>query len=171
MRSTMTLTPGPSGLGWKAAMSGALDTVKRYRSATIHGIRAQRKRLSRSSSYWNGSAWVKMAGTARYVGWNPGRSRRRAYAEKASAGEVERRLANWQRSKVGRAFLRRRREGRYPTVQSAEAIREAVEEKRRFTNLRRGYRRGILSLLDPTVCPDHDLGLDVPIEHCICPEP
>ena len=164
MRSTRTLTPGPEGLGWKAAMSGALDTVKRYRSATIRGIRDQRRRLSRSSTQWNGKAWVNMPGTARYVGWSPGRSRGRAYAEKVSTGEVERRLANWQRSKVGRAFLRRRREGRYPTVQSAEAIREAVEEKRHLTALRRAAKRGTL---DQELCPFHDLGME--FIDCKCP--
>lgn len=115
------------------------NPVARYRNATHHGIRAQRRKLSRPSTYWNGKSWAKMGGTARYVGFNPGRSRHRAYAEKVSKGELERREANWRKSKVGRAFLRRRREGRYPTVQSAEAIQEGVERKRELCRLRREY--------------------------------
>lgn len=153
----------------KNAWGRALDTVKRYRSATIQGIRDQRKRLSRPSTYWDGKGWKRIEGTARYVRFDPGRSRGRAYAENVSKGELERREANWRKSKVGRAVLRRRREGRYPTVQSAEAIREAVEEKRRLRNMRRyvlgGMSRGFL------YCPIHDAELK-PTEAepwiCIC---
>ena len=148
----------------------SLSSVARYRSQLRNGIRERRRRLSGPSTYWDGKAWSPVPRKPRVGHWE-NRSRKRAYAEKVSDGERERREANWRKSKVGRAVLRRRREGRYPTVQSAEAIREAVKEKRRFTNLRRGYRRGILSLLDPTICPDHDLGMNVPAEDCICWEP
>lgn len=134
----------------KNAWGRALDTVKRYRSATIQGIRDQRRRLSRPSTYWDGKGWKRIDGTARYVGFSPGRSRKRAYAEKVSTGELERREANWRKSKVGRAVLRRRREGRYPTVQSAEAIREAVQDKRALCEARRNYIGGTLREL---VCP------------------
>lgn len=150
----------------KNAWGRALDTVKRYRSATIQGIRDQRRRLSRPSTYWDGKGWKRVEGTARYVSFSPGRSRGRAFAEKVSKGELERREANWRKSKVGRAVLRRRREGRYPTVQSAEAIREAVEEKRHLTTLRRAARNGTL---DEHLCPYHDFGIEFAPDNRSCP--
>jgi hypothetical protein len=157
----------------KNLAANSMSDVARYRSQLMNGIRSRRRSISGSSTYWDGKAWSPVPRKPRVGRWE-NRSRKRAYAEKVSKGEIERREANWRKSKVGRAVLKRRREGRYPTVQSAEAIREAVEEKRHLTACRRIYRRGgasFLSRLDPTICPDHDLGLDVPVEHCICPEP
>ncbi len=146
----------------------ALDTVERYRSATVRGIRSRRRSISGASTYWDGKAWSPVPRKPRIGRWE-NRSRNRAYAEKVTQGEQERREANWKKSKVGRAVLRRRREGRYPTVQSAEAIREAVEEKRHLTALRRAAKRGTLDLIAPGCCPYHDLGIEFAPDNRSCP--
>ena len=155
----MKIAAGP--MQWLRAL--ALGTVKNYRNATMMGIRSRRRSIHEDSRYWDGKAWSPVPRKPRIGRWE-NRSRKRAFAEKVSKGEQERREANWRKSKVGRAVLRRRREGRYPTVQSAEAIREAVEDKRHLTALRRAAKRGTL---DQELCPFHDLGME--FVDCTCP--
>jgi len=150
----------------KTFASNSMDRVARYRAQLRSGIRDRRKGLSGASTYWDGASWRRAPRKARTGHWES-RSRNRAYAEKISERERERREANWRKSKVGRAVLRRRREGRYPTVKSGEAIREEIEEKRHLTTLRRAYRRGTL---EEYLCPYHDLGMEICGDACSCEE-
>ncbi len=144
------------------------NVVAKYQARLRYSLRGRRSSLHQDSTYWDGKAWSPVPRKPRVGHWE-NRSRGRAYAEKVSKGEQERREANWKKSKVGRAVLRRRREGRYPTVQSAEAIRETVEEKRHLTALRRAAKRGTLELIAPECCPYHDLGIEFAPDNRSCP--
>ena len=103
---------------------------------------------------------------ARYVRWKPNRSRNRwaTVPDPTPRHQKEREVANWKRSKVGRATLKRRRRPK-PTKTLAATIRQGLEEARTLRDDRKTFLRRH-NLRDGS-CPLCDLEL---VEYgCRCP--
>ena len=160
MQSSIDLTTGEETL---VVLDGK-ETPEEKSAKVLAALRMAKERFQKRSR----PRTLLRGPDARSRAADPKRRRRRQRGllrlHRKPTAEQLRAVENWKRSKVGRAEMRRRRRDA-PTIQSAEAISDAILERKQLTALRRAYRRGTLEDL---LCPTHDMGMEsVP---CTCEE-
>ena len=127
----------------------ALDTVAKMRSVQKIGLRHR---------------WTKLSRARAATEW-PGRSRKRwtTVPDPTPRHQKAREVANWKRSKVGRATMRLRRRPK-PKKKPAAAIRQEIEEAKGLRDLRKKFLRSDVSYGDCPLCTLLLAGAD-----CRCP--